>query len=109
MTLGFNFAVLVTGLWGIATISLFKRFSGPLLPAQTCRVVGYTAIALGCTGSALMQLVSGEVVAVNLFANLMLSFGSAAGGVYLSKGYLSEPVPKENLQNPRAAPMDVRQ
>lgn len=89
MALSFNFAVLVVGLWGVATISLFKRFSGPSLPAKTCRGVGYSAIALGCTGAALTQLVVGEPVATNLLANLMLSFGSAAGGVYLSKGYLT--------------------
>jgi hypothetical protein len=89
MTFDFNFAILVTGLWAIATILLFKRFSGPSLQAKTCRGVGYTAIALGCSGAALIQLVAGEPVATNLLGNLMLSFGSAAGGVYLSKGYLS--------------------
>ncbi|ACH82907.1 hypothetical protein [Acidithiobacillus ferrooxidans] len=50
--------------------------------------VGFTAIALGVIGAALMQLVQGEPVAANLLANLMLSFGSAAGGVYVAKGYL---------------------
>lgn len=88
MELGFGFAILVTGVWGVTTILLFKRFSGPSLSPQACRGVGYAAIALGCGGAALMQLVKGEVVAANLLANLMLSFGSAAGGVYLSKGYL---------------------
>lgn len=89
MRFDFTFAIYVTGAWGIATILLFKRFSGPSLSAQACRGVGYTAIALGCTGAALMQLVQGETVAASLLANLMLSFGSAAGGVYLSKGYLT--------------------
>lgn len=89
MELGFGFAILITGIWGVATILLFKRFSGSSLSQQACRGVGYTAIALGCGGAALMQLVKGEVVAANLFANLMISFSSAAGGVYLSKGYLA--------------------
>ena len=88
MEFGFAFAVIVAGVWAIATISLFKHFSGPSLSAGKCRGVGYTAIAFGAVGAALMQLVQGEPVAANLLANLMLSFGSAAGGVYLSKGYL---------------------
>lgn len=88
MEIDFNFAILITGIWAIATISLFKRFSGSSLSPEKCRGVGYAAIALGCLGAALLQLVEGEVVTVNLLANLMLSFGSAAGGVYLSKGYL---------------------
>ena len=88
MELGFGFAIVVAGIWSVATISLFKHFSGPSLSAAVCRGVGFTAIALGVIGAALMQLVQGEHVAANLLANLTLSFGSAAGGVYLAKGYL---------------------
>ena len=88
MELGFGFAIVVAGIWGVATISLFKHFSGPSLSAAVCCGVGFTAIALGVIGAALMQLVQGEHVAANLLANLMLSFGSAAGGAYLAKGYL---------------------
>lgn len=89
MYLGFGFAIFVTGVWCVVIILLFRRFSGRSLSQQACRGVGYTAIALGCGGAALMQLVKGEIVAANLLANLMLSFSSAAGGVYLSKGYLA--------------------
>jgi hypothetical protein len=90
MPLDYNFTALIIifGLWAVATICLFKRFSGSSLPAETCRIVGYSAIAIGSIGAALMQLVEGEPVAPDLLANLMLSFSSAAGGVYLSKGYL---------------------
>lgn len=89
MEFGFGFAILVTGMWGFATILLLKRCSGPSLSPEQCRCVGYTAIALGCIGAALLQLVKGEAVAANLLSNLMISFGSAAGGAYLSKGYLT--------------------
>lgn len=88
MEFGFGFAIVVVGIWSVATISLFKRFSGPSLSATACRGVGFTAISLGVIGAALMQLVQGEPIAANLLANLMLSFGSAAGGVFLAKGYL---------------------
>ncbi len=88
MEFGLGFAIIATGIWGVTTISLFRYFSGPSLSAAKCRGVGFVAIALGVIGSALMQLVQGAPVAANLLANLMLSFGSAAGGVYLAKGYL---------------------
>ena len=82
------FPYLVTGPWLFITVFLMKKFSGASLHPEKCRLVGFVLIFLGAMGAAILQCVQGTTIIANLLSFLMVSFSSAVGGVYLSKGYL---------------------
>lgn len=86
----FPLLLLIAGVWGVVTIGVLKKFGGTNHSPGTYRGAGYALILAGAAGFALAAPLTGDPIYANLLSNLMLAFGSAAGGVYLGRGFLHD-------------------
>lgn len=88
--MGFEFLLLVAGIWGVVTITILARWSGSELSPAASRGFGFAHIALGATGAGLTQLAAlSEPIFANLLSSLMVGFSSAVAGIYVARGYFT--------------------